>query len=218
MNGQIVLSARDLGVRYKRRGGLFRPPRYHQAFRGLTFDLYQGETLALTGRNGAGKSTLLKVLAGILRPDEGRLINHGVTVSLLSLQAGFDPELPGTDNALLSAMLLGYTRAQARASLSRIAAFSELGTFMDEPVKTYSSGMRARLGFSVAMFLSPDVLLIDEALAVGDRSFREKAEREMNKKIHSLQTVVLVSHSESQIEKLADRVIDLESLGGRHVL
>ncbi|GAA5134398.1 hypothetical protein GCM10023339_71060 [Alloalcanivorax gelatiniphagus] len=218
MNGRVILSARNLGVRYKRRGGLFRPARYHQAFSGLTFDLYQGETLALIGRNGAGKSTLLKVLAGILRPDQGCLINHGVTVSLLSLQAGFDPELPGTDNAVLSAMLLGYSRAQARACLHRIAAFSELGSFMDEPVKTYSSGMRARLGFSVAMFLSPDVLLIDEALTVGDRSFREKAEREMSKKIHSLQTVVLVSHSESQVDKLADRVIDLDQPGGAHVL
>ncbi|MCH2556077.1 MAG: ABC transporter ATP-binding protein [Alcanivorax sp.] len=217
MNGRVILSARNLGVRYKRRGGLLRPTRYHQAFSGLTFDLYQGETLALMGRNGAGKSTLLKVLAGILRPDEGRLINHGVTVSLLSLQAGFDPELPGTDNAVLSAMLLGYTKSQARACLNRIAEFSELGTFMDEPVKTYSSGMRARLGFSVAMFLSPDVLLIDEALTVGDRSFREKAEREMSKKIHSLQTVVLVSHSESQVDKLADRVIDLDQSEHGHV-
>ncbi len=218
MTAPVVISARELGVCYKRRGGLFRPPRHHQAFRDVSFDLHEGETLALVGRNGAGKSSLLKVLAGILRPDQGELINNGVSVSLLTLQAGFDGELPGTDNAVLSAMLLGYSREQARACLSRIAEFSELGDFMEEPVKTYSAGMRARLGFSVAMFLSPGVLLIDEALSVGDRDFRRKAEFEMSRKIHSKQTVVLVSHSESQVKKLADRVIDLDQIGSRYVV
>ncbi|MBL7250152.1 ABC transporter ATP-binding protein [Alloalcanivorax sp. C16-2] len=207
-----VISVRDLGVRYKRSGSLFRPARYYQVFEGISFELYRGETLGIVGHNGAGKSTLLRALAGIIQPDSGTVINHGVTVSLLALQAGFDGELPGTDNAVLSAMLLGYTRRQARERLPGIAEFAELGEFMHEPVKTYSSGMRARLGFSVAMHLTPDVLLLDEVLAVGDKHFRKKAEREMLKKMHSDQTIVFVSHSEQQVQRLCDRVFDFDRL------
>ncbi|MFP1683082.1 ABC transporter ATP-binding protein [Alloalcanivorax sp. C16-1] len=209
MNGQPVISVRDMGVRYKRAGSLFRRARYYQVFQGLNFELHRGETLGIVGRNGAGKSTLLRALAGIIQPDSGQVVNHGVSVALLALQAGFDGELPGTDNAVLSAMLLGYTRRQALDRLDQIADFAELGDFMHEPVKTYSSGMRARLGFSVAMFLSPDVLLLDEVLAVGDKAFKKKAEREMIKKMHSDQTVVLVSHSEQVIQRNCDRVYTL---------
>ncbi|MBF5056603.1 ABC transporter-like protein [Alcanivorax sp. 521-1] len=163
----------------------------------------------MVGRNGAGKSTLLRVVAGILKPDEGVVENSGVTVSLLTLQAGFDPDLPGTDNAILSGMLMGYQRCQIEERMEAIEDFSELGAFMKEPVKTYSSGMRSRLGFSVAMYLSPDVLLLDEILSVGDKHFRKKAEEAMFKKIHSNQTVLIVSHSETQIERLCDRVVAL---------
>lgn len=212
MNGQPVISVRDMGVRYKRAGSLFRRARYYQVFQGLNFELHRGETLGIVGRNGAGKSTLLRALAGIIQPDSGQVVNHGVSVALLALQAGFDGELPGTDNAVLSAMLLGYTRRQALDRLDQIADFSELGDFMHEPVKTYSSGMRARLGFSVAMFLSPDVLLLDEVLAVGDKAFKKKAEREMIRKMHSDQTVVFVSHSEGQVQRLCDRVFDFDRL------
>ncbi len=212
MNAQPVISVRDMGVRYKRAGSLFRRARYYQVFQGLNFELHQGETLGIVGRNGAGKSTLLRALAGIIQPDSGQVVNHGVSVALLALQAGFDGELPGTDNAVLSAMLLGYTRRQALDRLDQIADFAELGDFMHEPVKTYSSGMRARLGFSVAMFLSPDVLLLDEVLAVGDKAFKKKAEREMIRKMHSDQTVVFVSHSEGQVQRLCDRVFDFDRL------
>lgn len=209
MTRQPVITVRNMGIRYKRTGSLFQRSRYYQVFEGLNFELYRGETLGIIGHNGAGKSTLLRALAGIIQPDSGEVINHGVTVSLLALQAGFDPELPGTDNAVLSAMLLGYTRRQALARLPDIAEFAELGEFMEEPVKTYSSGMRARLGFSVAMLLTPDVLLLDEVLSVGDKAFRKKAEREMARKIHSDQTVVLVSHSEQLIRRNCDRVYAL---------
>lgn len=212
MNREPVISVRNMGVRYKRAGSLFRRARYYQVFEGLNFELYRGETLGIIGHNGAGKSSLLRALAGIIQPDTGEVINHGVSVALLALQAGFDGELPGTDNAVLSAMLLGFTRQQALSRLEQIAEFSELGSFMHEPVKTYSSGMRARLGFSVAMFLSPDVLLLDEVLSVGDKAFKKKAEREMIKKMHSGQTVVFVSHSEGQVRRLCDRVFDV---GGR---
>lgn len=206
LNGEVIISLRDVGVRYKRRGGLFRNPEYFQALEGISFDIYRGETLGIVGHNGAGKSTLLKVIAGIIHPDSGEILNHGVTASLLTLQAGFDADLPGTDNAILSGMLMGYTRQQVEARMDDITEFSELGDFMCQPVKTYSSGMRARLGFSVAMYMTPDVLLLDEVLSVGDKHFKKKAESEMMKKIHSEQTVILVSHSEEQINRVCQRV------------
>lgn len=206
-NSDALISLRDVGVRYKRRGGLFRPARYHHVFEGLDLDIYRGETLGIVGRNGAGKSTLLRVIAGIIQPDSGAITNQGATVALLALQAGFDPELPGVDNAIISGMLLGYSRKQVEARLEEIATFSELGEFIDEPVKSYSSGMRARLGFSVAVYLTPDILLLDEVLAVGDKAFRQKAEFEMMKRITSNQTVLLVSHSEGLINRLCDRKI-----------
>lgn len=205
----IIISLQDVGVRYKRRGGLFRAAEYYQALEGVSFDIRRGETLGIVGRNGAGKSTLLKVIAGIIQPDRGKVINNGVTASLLTLQAGFDPELSGIDNTILSGMLMGYTKHQVEARIGDITSFSELGDFMYEPVKTYSSGMRSRLGFSVAMYMSPDVLLLDEVLSVGDASFKKKAESEMMKKIHSNQTVVLVSHSQQQIDRTCERKIKL---------
>ena len=209
-HGDVVLSLQNVGVRYKRRGGLFRRPEYFQALKNISFDLHRGETLGIVGRNGAGKSTLLRVLAGIILPDEGKVINHGVSVSLLALQAGFDPELAGRDNAIMNGMLLGYTRKQVEQCMNDIIDFSELGDFIDEPVKTYSSGMRSRLGFSVSVFMMPDVLLLDEILSVGDKKFRAKAEAEMMRKINRDQTVVLVSHSQQQINKICSRAIAID--------
>lgn len=208
-NQDVVISLRNVSVRYRRRDSIFKRPRYFTAVSGVSLDLYRGETLGVVGRNGAGKSTLLRVIAGILQPDEGWIENSGVTTSLLALEAGFDSELSGRDNALIGGMLLGYTRKQALEKMSKITEFSELGEFMDEPVKTYSSGMRARLGFSVAMFLTPDVLLLDEVLSVGDEAFRNKAEKEMQKKIHSEQSVVFVSHSREEINRNCDRVYEM---------
>lgn len=205
----ILISLRDVGVCYKRRGGLFKPARYHQAFEGLNLDIYRGETLGVVGRNGAGKSTLLRLIAGIIEPDSGTMVNHGASVALLALQAGFDAELSGVDNAVISGMLLGYSRKAVESRLDEIAEFSELGDFMYEPVKSYSAGMRARLGFSVAIYLTPDVLLLDEVLSVGDKHFREKAEFEMMKRITSNQTVLLVSHQEGLIDRVCDRKISL---------
>nr|WP_300315793.1 ABC transporter ATP-binding protein [Halomonas sp.] len=208
-HGEVIISLKDVGVRYKRRGGLFRKPEYFQALENVSFDICRGDTLGIVGRNGAGKSTLLRTIAGIIQPDSGEVVNFGVTVSLLALQAGFDPELPGTDNAIISGMLMGYTRRQVESRMSDITEFSELGDFIYQPVKTYSSGMRSRLGFAVSMFMTPGVLLLDEILSVGDKEFRKKAESEMVKKFHSDQTIVLVSHSEGQIKKLCNKVIEL---------
>ena len=206
---EVILSLQSVGVRYKRRGGLFSKTRYYQAFENIDLDIYRGETLGIVGRNGAGKSTLLRVIAGIIRPDSGQVINHGVSVSLLALQAGFDPELPGRDNAIINGMLLGYSKKQVEAKIDEISDFSELGNFFDEPVKTYSSGMRSRLGFSVAMYLRPDVLLLDEVLSVGDAQFKKKAEMEILKKCMSDQTIVIVSHSERQLNETCTRVIEV---------
>ncbi|AMX02669.1 ABC transporter ATP-binding protein [Microbulbifer thermotolerans] len=206
---EIVISLKDVGIQYRRRSGIFKKAESFTALDSVSFDIYKGETLGILGRNGAGKSTLLKVIAGIIKPDFGKVENYGVTVSLLALQAGFDSELTGYDNAVISGMLMGFRRKEVEDRLEEIKKFSGLGEFMDRPVKTYSSGMRSRLGFSVAMYLSPDVLLLDEILSVGDKEFREKAEAEMLKKIHSEQTVILVSHSESQIKRLCDRTISL---------
>lgn len=207
--GNVIISLRDVGVRYKRRGGLFQKSEYFQAFEGVSFDIHRGETLGILGRNGAGKSTLLKVIAGIIKPDSGQVVDYGAVASLLTLQAGFDAELPGTDNAILSGMLMGYTRRQVEERMADIIEFSELGDFMDEPVKTYSSGMKARLGFAVSMYMTPDVLLLDEVLSVGDKQFKKKAETAMMKKLSSDQTVLLVTHSESQAERVCDRKIFL---------
>ncbi|MCB2428445.1 ABC transporter ATP-binding protein [Methylophaga pinxianii] len=209
MTQQPIISLRDVGVRYKRAGSIFRKTQYYQALKSINLDIYPGETLGILGRNGAGKSTLLKVISGILKPDSGEIINRGASVSLLALQAGFDPNLSGRDNAVLSGMLQGYSRKEIESKLEEIQDFSELGDFFYEPVRTYSSGMRTRLGFSVSTTISPDVLLIDEVLSVGDKEFRKKAEQVIIQKIQSQQTIILVSHSEQQIIRLCERSIIL---------
>ena len=205
-----VISLKNIGVRYKRSGSLFRRKSYYEALKSINFDIYAGETLGILGRNGVGKSTLLKVISEVIRPDSGSLINHGVSVSLLALDAGFDPDLNGRDNAIISGMLKGYSRRQVENRLDEIYEYSELGDFLFEPMRTYSSGMRARLGFSVSTILSPDVLLVDEVLGVGDKHFRQKAERTMMAKIQSKQTLVLVSHAHHQIARLCDRAVLIE--------
>jgi lipopolysaccharide transport system ATP-binding protein len=202
-----IISLQDVAVRYKRSGNVFRRNSYYDALKSINLEIYPGETLGILGRNGAGKSTLLRLISGVIKPDNGKVINSGVSVSLLALQAGFDPNLNGHDNAILSGMLQGYSRKEVEARLDEIQEYSELGDFFFEPVRTYSTGMGARLGFSIATIISPDVLLIDEVLGVGDQHFRQKAERTMVSKIQSQQTVVLVSHSHHQIARLCDRAV-----------
>jgi lipopolysaccharide transport system ATP-binding protein len=202
-----IISLQDVAVRYKRSGNVFRRNSYYDALKSINLEIYPGETLGILGRNGAGKSTLLRLISGVIKPDNGKVINSGVSVSLLALQAGFDPNLNGHDNAILSGMLQGYSRKEVEARLDEIQEYSELGDFFFEPVRTYSTGMGARLGFSIATIISPDVLLIDEVLGVGDQHFRQKAERTMVLKIQSQQTVVLVSHSHHQIARLCDRAV-----------
>ncbi len=208
---QVLISLRNIGVTYKIRGGFFKKPIYHKALEGVSFDILRGETLGLVGPNGAGKSTLLRVISGIYKPDTGTIINNGVTVSLLALQAGFDGELTGVDNSILGGMFLGYSRKETVSRIEEITIFSGLNEFMQRPVRTYSTGMRARLGFAIALFLSPDVLLLDEVLSVGDKNFRKKADAAMEEKFSDERSVVLVSHNEADVERLCDRVITLET-------
>lgn len=202
-----LISLQEVGVRYKRNGNLFRRRSYYDALQSISLDIYPGETLGIIGKNGAGKSTLLRVISGVIRPNQGNIINRGATVSLLVLQAGFDQNLSGRDNVILGGMLQGYTRREVEERLDEIQEYSELGDFFYEPVRNYSTGMTARLGFSLAIIISPDVLLIDEVLSVGDQHFRQKAERTMIAKLQSKQTVVLVSHSHGQVCRLCDRAI-----------
>ncbi|WP_317931758.1 ABC transporter ATP-binding protein [Halioxenophilus sp. WMMB6] len=205
----VIISLEQVGVRYRTRKSLFRHD-YYDALSDVSFEVHRGETLGIVGNNGAGKSTLLKVLSGIYKPDSGRIVSSARKTSLLALQAGFDPNLNGRDNAVLMGMLMGYSRAQVYAELDNIEEYAELGDFFYQPIKTYSTGMRARLGFSTTSFLRPEVLLVDEVLGVGDKGFKAKATATVQDFIRSDQTVIIVSHSEQTINNLCDRVVELE--------
>jgi len=201
-----LISLTDVGFTYRTLSGLFSIEKFH-ALKSINLDIRSGETLGIIGSNGSGKSTLLKVLARIYQPDEGKIVYNAKKISLLSLALGFDARLSGFDNAILSSMLLGATLKEAKEKVAGIIDFSELGEFASHPVRTYSSGMRSRLGFSVALNMKADVLLIDEALAVGDAKFKAKSEKAIVERVTSSQTVVLVSHSGEQINRLCDRAV-----------
>ena len=202
----VVLGLDGVGVYYHRRNSLWNREK-QWVLRDVSFEVNNGETLGVVGNNGAGKSTLLRVLAGLLDPDEGSIRREIRTASLLTISLGFLPELSGRDNAILSGMLMGLSRRQSLEKLDRMIEFSELGDSIDDPFRTYSAGMKARLSFGVALTTDPDVILVDELLGVGDQRFREKSTRVMKEKINSDKTVVLVSHSQETIRELCDRLI-----------
>lgn len=206
MSKNSIIHLSNVGVKYKRRTGFMRSADFW-ALHDVSFDLYQGETLGVIGHNGAGKSTLLRLLARIIDPDKGQVTSRVDRVSLLSLQLGFVPSLSGRQNAILAGILLGMSHRQMQEKMASIIAFSELEEFIDEPVRTYSSGMRARLGFAVAFQVDPDVILIDEVLGVGDVNFKEKSASAMRQKIESDKTVVIVTHSPEAVLELCDRVV-----------
>jgi lipopolysaccharide transport system ATP-binding protein len=209
MSGEPIIELRNVGVRYRRKAGFMRSAAFW-ALHDVSFDLKHGETLGVIGRNGAGKSTLLRLLAGILAPDTGEVTRRTERVSLLALQAGFIPSLTGRQNAILSGILLGLSRRETEARMDEMVRYAELEQFIDEPLRTYSSGMRARLGFTVAVQADPDVLLIDEVLGVGDISFKEKSSAAMREKIASDKTVVIVTHHAETVLELCDRVVWVE--------
>src|SRR4051794_25401837 len=181
-----------------------------EAVRNVTFDVTHGTVLGVVGANGAGKSTLVRTIAGILPPSEGRVEVHGRVSTLLALGVGFNRKLSGRDNVILGGLAAGLSREQLEHRYDDIAEFAELEEFMDMPMRTYSSGMYGRLAFSVAVNMQPDILLIDEALSVGDARFRRKSARKMEELCAQDRTVVLVSHALGTIKDLCDQVVWLD--------
>ena len=184
-----------------------------ESFRALddvSFRVKRGESLALMGSNGSGKSTLLQIIAGILRPSAGRVLVRGRVAPLIELGVGFHPELTGEENIYLNASLYGFRNQEIKARLARIVEFSELGNFIDIPVKNYSSGMYMRLGFSVAVHLDPEILLADEILSVGDIGFQEKCHAKIGELQKAGMTLLFVSHSPEQVKRFCPKFIKLD--------
>ncbi|MCU6709195.1 ABC transporter ATP-binding protein [Paenibacillus sp. J5C_2022] len=181
-----------------------------RALHDVSFEVNKGEVFGIIGKNGAGKSTLLKIISGIIKPTKGNVERKGTIAPLIELGAGFKEELTGIENIYLNGLLLGYSKKFLKEKEEEIIRFSELEEFIYTPLKNYSSGMKARLGFSIATSIKPDILIVDEVLAVGDYTFREKCEKRVNEMIQSGTTVLFVSHSITQIEKLCNRVLWLE--------
>ncbi len=176
----------------------------------VSFEVKKGETLGLIGRNGAGKSTMLKIISGILKPTEGTVRVNGNIVPMLELGSGFDFDLTGRENIFLNGAILGYSEEFLKAKYSEIVAFSELGQFVEVPIRNYSSGMLARLAFSIATVVEPEILIVDEILAVGDAAFQEKSKARMLELMGGGTTVLFVSHSIGQIREMCNKVIWLE--------
>lgn len=180
------------------------------ALQGISFSMKKGERLGILGLNGAGKSTLLKIIAGVLKATEGKVTIKGKIVPLLELGAGFDPQYTGAENIFLYGAVLGYSKDFIKEKYNEIVEFSELGDFINVPVKNYSSGMKARLGFSIATVVEPDILILDEVLSVGDAKFKKKSEKRIKAMFDSGVTVLFVSHSLEQVNRLCNKAILLE--------
>lgn len=201
----VVIQATDVGLAYSLGRG-----RDYWALKRMNFTIYEGEVVGIIGHNGAGKSTLCKVLTNILQPDYGHIKINGATSSLLGYGTGFNPQLTGTDNIYLNGMLLGIPKHIIDSKYEEIVEFSGVRRVIDRPMKNYSSGMRARLGFSIAAILQPDIFIIDEALSTGDLSFRERATERIQEMIDYAKAVVIVSHSMDFVEKVCTRAIWIE--------
>lgn len=176
----------------------------------VSFEVKKGETFGLIGRNGAGKSTILKVISGILKPTSGSVTCYGNVVPMLELGSGFDFDLTGRENIFLNGAILGYSEKFLREKYNEIVEFSELGEFIDAPIRNYSSGMLARLAFSVATVVKPEILIVDEILSVGDAAFQEKSRKRMLELMGGGTTVLFVSHSIQQVREMCSRVLWLE--------
>ena len=207
MNSDRIMSLKEF-VTTALRGKL----RYQEftALEHVSFTVKKGETLGLIGRNGAGKSTMLKVISGILKPTEGSVTCHGNVVPMLELGSGFDMDLTGKENIFLNGAILGYCEEFLQAKYDEIVEFSELGQFIGAPIRNYSSGMLARLAFSIATVVQPEILIVDEILSVGDAQFQEKSKRRMMELMGGGTTVLFVSHSIEQIREMCSKAIWLE--------
>ena len=180
------------------------------ALKNVSFDVKKGDRVGVLGLNGAGKSTLLKDIAGVFKPTEGQVIRHGRIVPLLELGAGFDSQYTGRENIFLYGSVLGYSKDFVKSRFDEIVEFAELGEFIDVPLKNYSSGMKSRLGFSIATLIDPDILILDEVLSVGDAKFKKKSEKKIMGMFDSGVTVLFVSHSIAQVKRLCNKAIILD--------
>lgn len=202
---QTVIKANNVGISYKLNTGTF------WALKNVDIEIKEGEVVGIIGHNGAGKSTLCKALSGILTPDQGTLDVHGETSSLVGYGTGFNAQLSGADNIYLNAMLLGIPKQRVTEKYDEIIEFSGIKEAIDKPMKEYSSGMRSRLGFSIAAILNPDIFIIDEALSTGDLAFRQKASERIQDMMELAKAVIIVSHSMNFIEKICTRAIWMEN-------
>jgi ABC-type polysaccharide/polyol phosphate transport system ATPase subunit len=200
-------SVRELFARFLRQNVEYH---YFDAVKDVSFEVFPGESVAILGPNGSGKSTLLKMIAGVYKPTDGRVTVHGSVAPLLELGAGMHPELTGRENIVLNGLLMGYSKAEMLAKESKIIDFAEIDEFIDTPVKQYSSGMYTRLAFAVATEVDPQVLIIDEILAVGDMKFQAKCLERLHQFRRSNKTILLVSHSPGHVSSSCDRAIVLE--------
>ena len=218
MEKKYAIEVKDLKIRYRClkklsiRKSLFSLKKskteVFEAVRGVSFNVPEGEIMGIVGKNGSGKSTMLRAIAGIFSPDEGSVDLHGHTISLLSIGVGFQKDLTGRENIYLSGMLLGFSEQQVAELIDEIIEFSELGKFIDRPVRTYSSGMYSKLAFSITSTLKTDIMLIDEVLSVGDAKFKKKSYARMKELISDKErTVIIVSHNSDTIRKLCDSVL-----------
>jgi len=182
-----------------------------EALKGVSFNIKKGESFGIMGPNGSGKSTSLGLIAGVMKPTYGRVIVNGKVAPLLELGAGFHSELTGRENIVLNGVILGMTRREIQRKMDSIVEFSGLEAYLDNPIRTYSSGMLARLGFSVAVHIDPEILLVDEILAVGDEAFQKRCIEKMFEFKKKGVTIVLVSHNRHQIEQICDRVAHIEN-------
>lgn len=225
--GEVYIEAKAVGLRYEptmkrddiqslvyrsllRREKRSPVPKTRWALKNVDFVAQAGDIVGVIGPNGAGKTTLCKVIAGILRPDTGSLTVKGEVFSLLSLGTGFNPELTGRENVFLNGMMLGWSRSEMKDLMSDIVAFAELGEFIDQPLKTYSAGMKARLGFSIAVMAEPDIILVDETLSVGDVHFTKKAAAKLEELVQKAKLVVVVTHGLGFVEQFCTKSLWLE--------
>jgi len=184
--------------------------RYHEVLRGITFHVPRGETWGIVGPNGSGKSTLLKLVAGIYRPDRGRIRVAGKVASLLELGAGFHPDFSGRENVFLNGMILGLGKKEIRRLFDDIVAFAELEDVIDEPVRTYSTGMYMRLAFAIAVHVKPEILLLDEILSVGDEAFGRKCRERIHRFQEEGKTILMVTHDLTALERYCQQVVRFE--------
>jgi lipopolysaccharide transport system ATP-binding protein/teichoic acid transport system ATP-binding protein len=222
VSNEPAISVQDVHVTYRttfeklptlkstlvRLGRRERAVREIKALKGVSFDVSHGEVMGVVGANGAGKSTLMRAVAGILPPTAGRIVVNGRVSTLLALGVGFNGALSGRENVVLGGLAAGLSRSQLEAKYEEIAEFSDLGDFLDLPMKTYSSGMYSRLAFSVAVHMEPDILIVDEALSAGDAKFKQKAQQKMNELVQTNgRTILLVSHALNSIKELCSEAV-----------